>query len=94
MLKYFVEFVGAFVLISVILTSGKPFAVAATLAALIFLGGHISGGHYNPAVSVAMYLNEKLESGDLAGYVVAQLAGAAAAVSFYKYQKELGFVRS
>jgi len=93
MLKYFVEFIGTFVFLSVILTSKKPVAIAVALLSMIYLGGHISGANFNPAVSVAMYLNEKLESSDLAGYVLAQLAGAAAAVSFYKYQKDLQFVQ-
>jgi aquaporin Z len=46
---------------------------------MVYMGGHISGGHYNPAVSLAAMLRGKLASSDLGPYIVAQLLGAVVA---------------
>jgi len=88
MLKYFVEFLGTFVFLSVILTKGEAIPIGVALAAVIFMGGDISGGNFNPAVSLSMMLNNRLSSGDFAGYVGAQLAGAACAVYFTNLNKQ------
>src|SRR5690242_18035562 len=87
MRKYLVEFIGTFFLVFTVCTavlskaSLAPLAIGAVLAAMVFAGGHISGGHFNPAVSVAAFVRGRLEAMDLAYYVVAQLvAGAVAAV--------------
>ena len=86
MRKYLVEFIGTFFLVFTVCAASlaksglTPIAVGAVLAAMIFAGGHISGAHFNPAVSVAAFVRGRLEAMDLAYYVVAQLvAGAAAA---------------
>lgn len=60
---------------------GIAFAHAMTLAAMIYALGSISGGHFNPAVSFAMWLRQKLEAPDLLGYVLAQLSGALVAAT-------------
>jgi aquaporin Z len=86
--KYFAEFLGTFVFLSVILTVGEPIPVAVALLASIYLVGNISGAHVNPVVSVSMYLNDKLSSSDLGGFVVAQLLGGVAAVYFAKMVKK------
>ena len=82
MIKYLVEFIGTFVFLSVILAVGKPIPIAVGLLAAIYFGGHISGGHFNPAVSVMMYLKENLSANDLPMYVIAQVAGGAVAHYF------------
>jgi aquaporin Z len=75
------EFLGTFFFLSVILNvvadaSLGPIAVAVGLLAAIYFGGKVSGGHYNPAVSVMMYVKGKL-TGDLAVlYIAAQIVGA------------------
>lgn len=87
-MKYLYEFIGTFFLV---LTVGMtvlepnsspvlaPLAIGAVLAAMIFAGGHISGGHYNPAVSFAIFLRKKISKKDLGLYWVLQfLAGAIA----------------
>jgi aquaporin Z len=88
MTKYLVELVGTFFLVltigCVVIAPGDagalaPLAIGAVLIALIFAGGHISGAHYNPAVTVAIFLRGKCPASDLPGYIVAQCAGAAAA---------------
>lgn len=64
-----------------------PLAIGAALMVMIFACGHISGGHYNPAVSLAVFLRGKLTASELPGYWIAQIVGgllAAAAVLFLK----------
>lgn len=87
--KYVYEFIGTFFLVLVVglavLTPGEigpfaPIAIGSILAVLIYAGGHVSGGHYNPAVSLAAFLRGRLNSSDLVIYWVAQLlAGVVAA---------------
>lgn len=74
------EFLGTFFFLSVILNavadaSFGPIAVAVGLLAAIYFGGKVSGGHYNPAVSVMMFVKGKI-AGDLAIlYISAQVLG-------------------
>ena len=56
-----------------------PFSFGFGLLAAIFAFGHISGGHYNPAVTVAMVLDRRTEPVEAAGYIAAQVVGAIAA---------------
>ncbi|MDZ4747966.1 MAG: aquaporin [Saprospiraceae bacterium] len=80
--KYVVEFFGTFFLVMTLcmLNAGDhsqfgPMAAGVMLIAMMYGGYHISGGHFNPAVSVATYLRGKLNSGDLLPYIVAQFLG-------------------
>jgi aquaporin Z len=85
MMKFFVELVGTFIFLSVILKTGSALPIAVALASVIYFGGDVSGGHFNPAVSFMTYLNDSLFSvGDLTSYVVAQLLGASAALMYFK----------
>ncbi len=80
--KLVVEFTGAFFLVFTICVSSgdlAPFAIAGVLTALIFAGGHISGAHYNPAVTVSIWLRGKFPAHEIAPYAVSQVAGAVAA---------------
>jgi aquaporin Z len=57
-----------------------PLAIGSSLMVMVYMGGHVSGGHYNPAVSLAVLLRGKMASvGEFAMYVVSQCAGAVAA---------------
>ena len=90
MKRYVTEFTGTFFLVLTIgltVLAGTPFAplaIGAALMVMVYMGGHVSGAHYNPAVSLAVMLRGKLEPGQFVPYVVAQLAGsfAASAVVF------------
>ena len=82
MLKPLVEFIGSFLFFSVILQQGQAIPIAIALAAAIYFGGAISGGHFNPAVSFMMFLNGKLPSSDLIQYVIVQGLAAATAIYF------------
>jgi len=90
MFKYVTEFIGTFIFLSVILNatakgstvSNAPVAIGIALVAVIFFGGNISGGHFNPAVSAMMVLNKSLPSGEFVPYVASQILGAIAAKTF------------
>jgi aquaporin Z len=84
MMKYLVEFLGTFLFLSVILTQGQAIPIAVALAAVIFFGGSVSGGHFNPAVSLMMHVNNMIPLQDLVIYVVSQLAGGIVALTFFK----------
>src|SRR5215472_498797 len=82
MRKYVTEFIGTFGLVFTVgcAVMGKaalaPLAIGAALMVFVYAGGHISGGHYNPAVSLAAYLRGRLSRQDLGPYWLAQAAGA------------------
>jgi aquaporin Z len=64
-----------------------PLAIGTVLALMVFAGGHISGGHYNPAVSLAVFLRVKSSAIDLFLYWVAQLVGGAVAAFLVLFLK-------
>lgn len=80
MYKVVVEFLGTLAFIGAIAFSGNPAIFIGVLALAIGLGGKISGGHFNPAVSTWAYLSGKLSGVDASWYIAAQ-AGAAAVVA-------------
>lgn len=85
MKNYLTEFLGTFFLVLTIgltVTAGSqfaPLAIGASLMIMVYMGGHISGGHYNPAVSLAAMLRGALPSAQLVPYVISQIVGAIAA---------------
>ena len=86
-IKYFVELIGTFIFLSIILITGEAIPIGIALAAMIYWGGKISGGAFNPAVTLALYLNKKLNAVQSLGYVIAQLIGAVMAFYFFKLKK-------
>ncbi len=91
MRKYVTEFIGTFGLVFTVGTAVMggatfaPLAIGAALMVLVYAGGHISGAHYNPAVSLAAFLRGRLSSADLIPYWVAQAAGALVAAGAATY---------
>lgn len=83
MQKYLVEFLGTLFFLYVIMATGDAFAIGAALVIAIMIGGPISGGNFNPAVSVMMFNAGKLSKKDLIPYIVAQVAGGLAAYQLY-----------
>jgi aquaporin Z len=83
MKKYLVEFIGTFFLV---LTVGMtviepgvagelaPLAIGSALMIMVYAGGHVSGGHYNPAVTVAVWLRGRCSKADVPGYLGSQFA--------------------
>lgn len=82
MIKYLTELIGTFFLVLTIgltVLGGStfaPLAIGSALMVMVYMGGHISGGHYNPAVTLAVYLRGKVSAGDVLPYMLAQCAGA------------------
>lgn len=87
MQRYLTEFIGTFFLVLTVGFAGAlagdlaPLAIGSSLMVMIFMGGHVSGGHYNPAVSLAVLLRGKLPLKDFVPYWIAQLLGALAAAA-------------
>ncbi len=88
MIPYLVEFLGSFLFFSVILATGEALPIAIALAASIFFGGKISGGHFNPAVSFMFFSKGQLSGVDLLGYVIVQILAAFLAVAFREMTKK------
>jgi aquaporin Z len=84
MKKLLTEFLGTFFLVLIIgmavtgAVAMPPLAIGVGLAVLVYMGGHVSGAHYNPAVSTAALLRVKLPAADFVPYVVAQVLGSLA----------------
>jgi aquaporin Z len=93
--KYITELLGTFFLVFTIgctvVGNGAgmlaPLAIGSALMVMVFAGGHISGGHYNPAVTLGVWMRGKCETKDVAGYMVSQIAGAVLAALAVKYLK-------
>ena len=84
---YLVEFLGTLFFVYVILATGNPLAIGAALSLVILLTKDISGGHMNPAVTIAMVSAGKTQTNDLIPYVMAQVFGALVALEIYKRVK-------
>ena len=79
MKKYVTEFIGTFFLVLTVGLAGGPnpaLAIGSVLMVMIYAGGHISGAHYNPAVTLAVYIRRRISASDALFYVAAQLIGA------------------
>jgi aquaporin Z len=94
--KYLTELIGTFFLV---LTIGctviggatlPPLAIGAALMVLIYAGGHISGAHYNPAVTFAVYLRGRCPATDVVPYWAAQIFGAILAALAVKFLYHAG----
>lgn len=88
MKKYIVEFIGTFFLVLTIVCTVNgagdynylpPLAIGSALMVMVFAGGHISGAHYNPAVTLGVLMRGKVGAGDAPMYMVAQILGGVAA---------------
>src|SRR5690242_11021535 len=91
--KYIAEFIGTFFLV---LTVGctvipgaagviAPLAIGAALMVMVFATGHISGGHLNPAVTLAVFLRGKCPASDVVPYWISQVLAAIAAAFVAMY---------
>ena len=93
--KYITELLGTFFLVFTIgctvIGNGAgalaPLAIGSALMVMVFAGGHISGAHYNPAVTLGVWMRGKCEGRDVAGYMCSQIAGAIVAALVVRYLK-------
>ena len=89
------EFIGTFFLVLTIGCTGiasapgviPPLAIGAVLMVMVYAGGHLSGAHYNPAVTAGAFLRGATPARDVGTYVVAQIAGALAAAALVLFLK-------
>lgn len=81
--KLLMEFLGTFFLVLVVAFTSNPLAIGAVLVGLVYMGGYISGAHYNPAVTIGLLMANKIEGALAARYIIVQLiAGIVAALVF------------
>src|SRR5580692_5502061 len=93
--KYIAEFIGTFFLVltvgCTVIGNGAgalaPLAIGSALMVMIFAGGHISGGHFNPAVTLGVWLRGKCAAKDVAPYMISQIIGAVLAAFAVKFLK-------
>src|ERR1700675_4593027 len=93
--KYIVEFIGTFFLVltvgCTVIGNGAgafaPLAIGSALMVMVFAGGHISGGHFNPAVTLGVWLRGKCAAKDVAPYMISQIIGAVLAAFAVKFLK-------
>ena len=91
--KYIAEFIGTFFLVLTIgctvIGAGSgviaPLAIGAALMVMVFAGGHISGAHYNPAVTLGVLIRGKVKAADVVPYIVAQLLAATVAATAVRF---------
>jgi glycerol uptake facilitator-like aquaporin len=83
-----VEFIGTFIFLFIILQQGQPIPIAVGLLAVIYAFGNISGGHFNPAVTIMMGVDKKVDSRKALLYIISQIAGGICAIMFYRSIKK------
>ncbi len=89
--QYIVEFLGTAFLVFVILATGNYLAIGAALALAVFVGGKISGGAFNPAVTIAFMMAGKLSKTEVMPYILSQIVGAISAYHLTKFAKPILF---
>ena len=95
MQKYLTEFIGTFFLVLTVGCTGisvgpgviPQTAIGAVLMAMIYAGGPVSGAHYNPAVTLGVFVRGRCAAPDVAPYMVAQVIGALTASATVMYLK-------
>jgi aquaporin Z len=82
--RYLTEFIGTFFLVATVGCTAipgfswviAPLAIGGALMVMVYAGGHVSGGHYNPAVTLAVWIGGRCDTKDVAPYILSQLLGA------------------
>ena len=93
--KYICEFIGTFFLVftvgNTVIGTGAgalaPLAIGSMLMVMIFATGHISGGHLNPAVTLAVWMRGKCSTSDVPGYLIGQFLGGIIAAFLVLFMK-------
>ncbi len=91
--KYLTELIGTFFLVLTVgctVISGAPgiippLAIGSALMVMVFAGGHVSGGHYNPAVTLGVWLRGRCDAKDVLPYMISQIVGGALAALAARY---------
>jgi aquaporin Z len=90
MRRYAAEFIGTLFLVLTVGATGiaagpgviAPLAIGSMLMVMVYAGGHVSGAHYNPAVTLGVFLRGRCPAADVVPYMLAQVIGASAAAAF------------
>jgi len=83
--KYLTEFLGAFFLVLVIALTGNPIAIGFILMVMVYMWWAVSGGHYNPAVTLWAFLRKKIGATDAMIYTISQILWWLVAVALAAY---------
>lgn len=86
------EFIGTFFLVLTIAMTGNPIAIGAILIAMVYMGGYISGAHYNPAVTLAVLMRGKISVNTAITYMVVQIIAGGVAAFVFMVIKDATFV--
>ncbi len=92
--RYFTEMLGTFFLTLAVGMAGTPIGLGVMLMVMVYIGGHISGAHYNPAVTLCLWWSGKHASKEVLGYIVFQLIGAFIAAGVYYLITDRSFAPS
>ena len=82
--KYLVEFFGTMFLVYVILVTGDALAIGAALAVAVLVGGKISGGNFNPVVTLVMGASGRQSTNETFPYIMSQFLGGLVALELTK----------
>jgi len=92
LISYLTEFIGTFIFMFVIIATGKPILIGLTLIILIYIGGKFSGGAFNPAVSIMLFLNNKITTSSFLIYLAVQFFAAFLAYKIFTiYNPKLNY---
>ena len=81
--KYGLEFLGTIFFIYTIILTGNAWAIGLALAVMIYIAGPITGGHFNPAVTITMYAKKAISFNDALFYILAQVLGGLVSMVLY-----------
>jgi len=85
-IDFFTEILGTFILVYVVFKTGNYLAIGATLAVLVFLTINFSLSCFNPAITIALYYNKKINMNRLLVILVAEILGGLLTIPFLKYK--------
>lgn len=88
--RYLTELIGTFFLVLTIGMSANPIAIGSILMVMVYMGGNISGAHYNPAVTLAILIRGKINAKDAGIYMVFQIIGAT--IASFIIQRHFGTI--
>jgi len=86
-LAILVEFLGTFLFLSVIVATSNPWIIGGALAVLMALSGSVSGGYFNPAVTITSFYNHTIAIDTAVAYIAVQIAGGLLAITVYNQMK-------
>lgn len=92
MKHYLIEGIGTFFLVLTVALSGNPIAIGFILTAMVYMGGYISGAHYNPAVTIGLLVSGNIKWAEAKRYIASQLFGGFAAAGVYAVVKQNFFI--